>query len=92
MSKPWLMANEPIDLEYDTWFPTDCLSANVRQIVSVIFSEPTGNANAGGSAGAAEGGEAATAQEQGEVAQSMEVDQVSDGKLIEKLTYSDRFP
>ncbi len=81
VSKPWLMANEPIDLEYDTWFPTDCLSANIRQVVSVIFSEPPGKTASGGAAGDRSGASSAASAEAtgGEVAQSMEVDQVSDG-------------
>ncbi len=103
VSKPWLMVNEPIDLEYDTWFPTDCLSANLRQVVSVIFSEPPGNtgngagasAPAGGAAGeaaGASGGAGASSSGGGEVAQSMEVDQVSDVSDAEETSYQVETP
>ena len=35
---PWYIVHEPIDLQYDTWFPTDHISANLRHTVSAIFS------------------------------------------------------
>ena len=35
---PWYIVHEPVDLQYDTWFPTDFLSANLRHTVSAIFS------------------------------------------------------
>ena len=34
---PWYIVHEPVDLQYDTWFPTDILSANLRHTVSAIF-------------------------------------------------------
>lgn len=40
VSQPWLMVHEPIDLKFDTWYPTDYLSANIRHNVSAIFSRP----------------------------------------------------
>jgi hypothetical protein len=60
VSSPWLMTNEPVDLCYDTWFPTDWLSANIRHTVSVIFSHRTAAGGAGTAAGAA--GSAASGQ------------------------------
>ena len=39
---PWFIVHEPVDLQYDTWFPTDWLSANLRHTVTAIFStQPT---------------------------------------------------
>ena len=38
VSKPWFMSSEPVDLAYDTWYPTDWLSANLRHFITVIFS------------------------------------------------------
>ena len=38
ITKPWIMIHEAIDLEFDTWYPTDWLSANVRHTVSTIFT------------------------------------------------------
>lgn len=35
---PWFIIHEPVDLKYDTWFPTDMLSANLRHTVTAIFS------------------------------------------------------
>lgn len=35
---PWYIVHEPVDLQYDTWYPTDYLSANLRHTVSAIFS------------------------------------------------------
>jgi len=35
---PWFIVHEPVDLQYDTWFPTDWLSANLRHTVTAIFS------------------------------------------------------
>ena len=31
------MLHEPLDLQYETWFPTDWLSANLRHTVTAIF-------------------------------------------------------
>ena len=43
---PWYIVHEPVDLAYDTWFPTDWLSANLRHTVTALFStqpsEPAG--------------------------------------------------
>merc|ERR1719507_2362863 len=40
---PWFIVHEPVDLQYDTWFPTDWLSANLRHTVTAIFSnQPAG--------------------------------------------------
>ena len=39
ITKPWIMIHEAIDLEFDTWYPTDWLSANVRHSVSTIFTQ-----------------------------------------------------
>ena len=39
ITKPWIMIHEAIDLEFDTWYPTDWLSANVRHTVSTIFTQ-----------------------------------------------------
>ena len=40
---PWFIVHEPVDLQYDTWFPTDWLSANLRHTVTAIFSnQPSG--------------------------------------------------
>ena len=39
---PWYIVHEPVDLQYDTWYPTDFISANLRHTVSAIFSsQPT---------------------------------------------------
>ena len=38
ISTPWFIVHEPVDLQYDTWFPTDWLSANLRHTVTAIFS------------------------------------------------------
>ena len=35
--QPWFL-NQPVDLIFDTWYPTDFLSANLRHSVSAIFS------------------------------------------------------
>ncbi|XP_071748159.1 E3 ubiquitin-protein ligase UBR3 isoform X3 [Lepeophtheirus salmonis] len=46
ISKPWLIVHKPTDLKYDTWFPTDWLSANLRHVVSALFIPPiTGDLN-----------------------------------------------
>ena len=35
--------HDPVDLQYDTWFPTDWLSANLRHTVTAIFpNQPAG--------------------------------------------------
>lgn len=34
------MVHEPVDLLFDSWYPTDFLSANLRHTVSAIFSHP----------------------------------------------------
>ena len=34
------MLHEPVDLMFDSWYPTDFLSANLRHKVSAIFSHP----------------------------------------------------
>ena len=82
MSKPWVMANEPVDLRYSTWFPSDCLSANLRHNVSVVFSQSSSNCQSSSRSGVGPGGRGQGAgQEETAVAQSMEVDQMSDGKI-----------
>ena len=40
VSQPWLMVHEPVDLMFDSWYPTDYLSANLRHNVSALFSHP----------------------------------------------------
>ena len=41
---PWFIVHEPVDLQYDTWFPTDWVSANLRHTVTAIFSnQPPGS-------------------------------------------------
>ncbi len=40
VSHPWLMVHEPVDLLFDSWFPTDFISANLRHSVTAIFSHP----------------------------------------------------
>ncbi len=87
------MVNEPVDLRYDTWFPTDWLSANLRQVVSVIFSEPSSNRR-GGPQSAGHSGMAAAgtgdANERGQVAQTMDVEQVSDSEYSQDDTRGSR--
>ena len=34
------MVHEPVDLMFDSWYPTDYLSANIRHTVSALFSHP----------------------------------------------------
>ena len=34
------MVHEPVDLMFDSWYPTDFLSANIRHTVSALFSHP----------------------------------------------------
>ncbi len=87
-SKPWLMANEPVDLEYDTWFPTDWLSANLRQKISVIFPEFSQQQRAQQQQQAGQSQQQQQAGEGAEVAHSMEVDQVSDGEGQKSLCCS----
>ena len=36
---PWYIVHEPVDLQYDTWYPTDYLSANLRHTVTALFSD-----------------------------------------------------
>ncbi len=83
------MIHEPVDLKFDSWFPTDWLSANLRHTVTAIFSHPssvTSTVTQGGtlegqrrtrgrSRPAAQSETALTA-----VPQSMEIDQLSDGE------------
>ena len=75
MRQQWVMANEPVEWQYDTWYPTDHLSANLRHTISVIFSEST---KGGGTRGAQAGREGSdgegTAEGGSEVTPSMEVD------------------
>ena len=85
VSNSWSIANEPVDLCYDTWFPTDHLSANLRHTVSVIFSKPP---NKRGPSADGPGRRRRRRRHDGQVdsvvagatdiAQSMDVDQVSD--------------
>ena len=44
-SQPWLMVHEPVDLMFDSWYPTDFLSANIRHTVSALFSHPAKGKN-----------------------------------------------
>ena len=47
---PWYIVHEPVDLQYDTWFPTDWLSANMRHTVTAIFSnQPASSGQQAGS-------------------------------------------
>lgn len=70
----WVMANKPVEWQYDTWFPTDWLSANLRHNISVIFSESSAGESGSADAQGEPGGNG------DEVVQSMEVDPMSDGK------------
>ena len=70
------MTNEPIDLRYESWFPTDGVSSNLRHVVPVIFSHR--RPNMPGQAGHQGQGQDSYG-DMNTVAQSMEVDQVSDG-------------
>ena len=45
VSQPWLMVHEPVDLMFDSWYPTDFLSANLRHTVSALFSHPAKDEN-----------------------------------------------
>ena len=45
VSTPWLIVHEPLDLQYDTWFPTNWLSANLRHTVTALFSSHTADTN-----------------------------------------------
>ena len=40
VNQPWYLVHEPIDLMFDSWYPTDYLSANLRHTVSALFSHP----------------------------------------------------
>ena len=39
------MVHEPVDLMFDSWYPTDFLSANIRHTVSALFSHPAKGKN-----------------------------------------------
>lgn len=101
MSKPWVMANEPIDLKYDTWFPTDFISANLRHVVSVIFSHPSEDTSVARGEGVpvsvqrqslrdSSSNNDDTDQDNG-VNQGMDVDPVSDGRstFARRLAYAE---
>ena len=45
VSTPWLIVHEPVDLQYNTWYPTNWLSANLRHTVTAIFSNHNSDAN-----------------------------------------------
>ena len=94
------MIHEPVDLKFDTWFPTDWLSANLRHTVTAIFSHPSTSITPSSSVARGErpsqrSGErrrSHAAAMQSETAlislpQSMEIDQLLDGKCRELLTY-----
>jgi hypothetical protein len=76
VSQPWLMVHEPVDLLFDTWYPTDYLSANIRHNVSAIFSKtvPKGDVLARRPQPPENVSEGMIA-----TAQSMEIDRLSDG-------------
>ena len=83
VSNSWSIANEPVDLFYDTWFPTDHLSANLRHTISVIFSHRQKRGNATDGSGRRRrrrrhDGQVDSLGATNDVAQSMDVDQVSD--------------
>ena len=42
---PWYIVHEPVDLQYDTWYPTDYLSANLRHTVTALFSAQPPSSN-----------------------------------------------
>jgi len=93
VSKPWLMIHEPVDLKFDSWFPTDWLSANLRHTVTAIFSHPTpvtSSAVAPGDGPRRTRGRSrpATQSETAltSVPQSMEIDQLSDGEFSFNLS------
>jgi len=88
VSKPWLMIHEPVDLKFDSWFPTDWLSANLRHTVTAIFSHPSTSITPSSSVARGERHSrrrSRAAAMQSETAlislpQSMEIDQLSDGE------------
>ena len=94
MSKPWLMIHEPVDLKFDSWFPTDWLSANLRHTVTAIFSHPSSlTSTAVTPGGTVEGTRRTRGRSRNvtssetetaltSVPQSMEIDQLSDGKIL----------
>ena len=92
VSKPWLMIHEPVDLKFDSWFPTDWLSANLRHTVTAIFSHPSSlTSTAVTPGGTVEGTRRTRGRSRNvtpseaaltTVPQSMEIDQLSDGKKL----------
>ena len=45
VSTPWLIVHEPLDLDYETWFPTNWLSANLRHTVTALFTNHVSDPN-----------------------------------------------
>lgn len=87
------MGNEAVDLQYETWYPTDCLQANVRHCVTALFTHsspravrPAGSRFSGGSGRSANSGEpdgeGDTDTDEIVGAQRMEIDQLSDGECV----------
>ena len=89
--------SEPVDLQYDTWFSSDCLSSNLRQKISVIYTQQESNllptvADSGvnaeepsidrGLVPAPNRGAAGDADH----SQPMEIDQVVDGKSCHSIS------
>ena len=42
---PWYIMHEAVDLQYDTWYPTDYLSSNLRHTVTALFSSQPSASN-----------------------------------------------
>jgi hypothetical protein len=82
------MIHEPVDLKFDSWFPTDWLSANLRHTVTAIFSHASmsvtpATAVTPGDRRARRRSRTAAMQSESaliSVPQSMEIDQLSDGE------------
>ena len=77
---------EPVDLQYDSWFQSDCLSSNLRQNIAVVYKR---NSVSGSSNGTTSDGvispETGVTIDDGDADltdndQTMEIDQVSDSK------------
>ena len=75
VSQPWLMVHEPVDLMFDSWYPTDFLSANLRHTVSALFSHPAKDENPRRRLYPS-GGDGTVA-----IPQSMEIDRLSDDEV-----------
>eukprot|EP00095_Tigriopus_kingsejongensis_P006031 maker-scaffold889_size84747-snap-gene-0.19 protein:Tk06031 transcript:maker-scaffold889_size84747-snap-gene-0.19-mRNA-1 annotation:"e3 ubiquitin-protein ligase ubr3" len=98
-NKPWFMSSKPVDLQYDTWYPTDWLSANLRHMITVIFANNHEDWNLERAQPGAnrqnsvydeeDDDQRAMSRGDGSNAltqvQSMEVDQVQDGAMVRSL-------